>query len=80
MLPDESGLHLMRAARAAHPEMAIVAISGGTSNGRSVYIDVLHLAKTTNADAVVKKPFELHSFVATVEQALTAPRRAAAKG
>ena len=79
MLPDESGLHLMRHARALHPDMAIIAISGGMSKGRSVYIDVLHLAETTIADAVVKKPFELHNFVATVERAVSAPRRAAAQ-
>jgi CheY-like chemotaxis protein len=79
MLPDGSGLHLMRDARRAHPHMGIVAISGGTSNGRSVHIDVLQIAKTTCADAAVKKPFELHNFVTTVEQVVALPQRATAE-
>lgn len=70
VLPDENGLHVLRDARKAHPAMTLVAASGGKSEGRSVHVDVLHLAETLGADAVVKKPFELLSFVATVEGAL----------
>lgn len=70
VLPDENGLHVLRDARAAHPAMTLIAASGGKSEGRSVHVDVLHLAETLGADAVVKKPFELSSFVATVEGAL----------
>ncbi|MBL9098551.1 MAG: response regulator transcription factor [Alphaproteobacteria bacterium] len=74
VLPDENGLHVLRDARAAHPAMTLIAASGGKSDGRSVHIDVLHLAETLGADAVVKKPFELSSFVATVEGALAKRR------
>jgi DNA-binding response OmpR family regulator len=80
VLPDENGLHVLRDARQAHPAMALLAASGGKSEGRSVHIDVLHLAETLGADAVVKKPFELSSFVATVEGALAKRHRAQRAG
>ena len=67
VLPDETGLHVLRDVRASYPAMATIAISGGKAGGRSVHIDVLHLAQTLGTDAVVKKPFELSNFVATVE-------------
>lgn len=70
VLPDENGLHLLRDTRQAYPALTLVAASGGKSAGRSVHVDVLHLAETMGADAVVKKPFELSNFVATVENAL----------
>ena len=67
VLPDETGLHVLRDVRANYPAMATIAISGGKAAGRSVHIDVLHLAQTLGTDSVVKKPFELSSFVANVE-------------
>ena len=79
VLPDESGLHVLRDVRMSHPAMATIAISGGKSAaGRSVHIDVLHLAQTLGTDAVVKKPFELSNFVATVESTLLKKRAARA--
>lgn len=74
VLPAESGLHLMRDMRAAHPKMGIVAISGGVGNKGRVAVDVLHMAQVTSAHAVVKKPFEMPAFVKTVETVLTAMR------
>lgn len=80
VLPDENGLHVLRDVRQAHPAMTLLAVSGGKSDGRSVHIDVLHLAETLGADAVVKKPFELSSFVATVQGALAKRHRAQRTG
>ncbi|NOT40734.1 MAG: response regulator [Alphaproteobacteria bacterium] len=71
ILPDENGLHLLRDVCANYPAMATIAISGGKAGGKSLPVDVLHLAQTVGVDAVVKKPLELTSFVATVESALT---------
>ena len=79
VLPDENGLHVLRDVCAAYPAMTTIAISGGKSAGRSVHIDVLHLAQTLGTDAVVKKPFELSSFVATVENAMIKKRAARAR-
>jgi CheY-like chemotaxis protein len=78
-LGGESGLQLMRDVRADYPDLTIIAISGGTSNGRSVHVDVLEIARETSANAVVKKPIEPRSFAAAVDQAMAAqrPRKAA---
>lgn len=78
ILPDENGLHVLRDVRANYPALATIAISGGKSAGRRVHIDVLHLAQTMGTDAVVKKPFELTSFVSTVESTLQQKRAARA--
>lgn len=66
ILPDENGLHLMRDIRAAYPEMALIAISGGKVGA----VDLLQLAQTVGVDDIVKKPIELTKFVTTVERAL----------
>ncbi|MBP6012802.1 MAG: response regulator [Alphaproteobacteria bacterium] len=76
VLPDENGLHVLRDVCANYPAIATIAISGGKAAGRSVHVDVLHLAQTMGTDAVVKKPFELSSFVATVESTLQKKRTA----
>jgi DNA-binding NtrC family response regulator len=70
ILPDDSGLHVLRDIREAYPALATVAVSGGKAGGKSVPFDVLNLAQTIGVDAVVKKPLELTSFVTTVEGAL----------
>jgi two-component system, NtrC family, nitrogen regulation response regulator GlnG len=70
ILPDENGLHLMRDILAAHPAMALIAISGGKSGA----VDLLQLAQTVGVDDIVKKPIELTNFVTTVERALAAKR------
>ncbi len=75
ILPDENGLHLLREICAAYPAMATIAISGG----RAGAVDLLHLAQTVGVDAVVKKPLELNSFVATVENAFVTKQAARAK-
>jgi DNA-binding response OmpR family regulator len=70
ILPDDSGLHVLRNVRESHPALATIAISGGKSGGKSVPLDVLNLAQTIGVDAIVKKPIELTNFVTTVEGAL----------
>ncbi len=77
LLPDETGLHILRDARKRTPGVALVAISGGRPGGRGPHSNVLHLAQTLGVDAIVKKPFELSSFVATVEGAMTKKQSAA---
>ena len=79
ILPDENGLHLLRDIGATYPDMAKIAISGGKSCGKNSPVDLLHLAQTVGVDAVVKKPLELTSFVATVENAITAKQAALAR-
>jgi len=78
VLPEQSGLQVIREARHQAPGVAIIAISGGKSQGRSVHVDVLNMAQLVGADAVVKKPFEVFDFVSTVERTIVA-RMASAK-
>ena len=72
VLPNQSGLHVIRDARHNSPDLAIIAISGGKANGKNVHVDVLKMAQLAGADSVVKKPFEVFDFVSTVERALNA--------
>jgi DNA-binding response OmpR family regulator len=78
ILPDETGLHILREIRTTAPGVALIAISGSRPASRGIHADVLHLAQTLGVDAIVKKPFELTSFVATVEGAMTKKHHAAA--
>lgn len=71
ILPDDSGLNVLRDARVSCPTLATIAISGGKAvSGKNVALDVWQLAQNVGVDAVVKKPIELISFVTTVEGAL----------
>lgn len=78
VLPNESGLQVLRDIRENKPTMAIVAISGGKVDGRSMHIDVLHLAQRLGADAIVKKPFDMPTFVSTVETTMAQKKAAPA--
>jgi DNA-binding response OmpR family regulator len=75
VLPDQSGLQVIREARHQAPDLAIIAISGGKSQGRSVHVDVLKMAQLVGANAVVKKPFEVFDFVSTVEATIASTLR-----
>ena len=77
ILPGESGLSVLRDLR-TNPHMALLAISGGKGSGRGQGLDVLQLAQTLNIDAIVRKPFELSAFVATVEGAIAKKRHSTA--
>jgi CheY-like chemotaxis protein len=78
VLPNQSGLQVIRDARHAAPDVAIIAISGGKANGRSVHVDVFKMAQLCGADAVVKKPFEVFDFISTVERAIAQRKQKAA--
>jgi two-component system chemotaxis response regulator CheY len=64
IMPETEGLETIRVLRRAHPELKIIAMSGG---GRSDARDNLKMAKNFGATAVFAKPFsfgELHKVVA----------------
>jgi two-component system, cell cycle response regulator CpdR len=79
VVADPAALHVIRHARHHAPVLAIIAIAGGKPHGKSLHADVVNMARAVGATAVVKKPFELHDFVATVEAAL-APQKASVTG
>lgn len=70
VLPGESGLQVVKDARGTHPDLKVIAISGGKSDGKSLPFDVLNMAQMIGTDAVVRKPFSVPSFVDSVERAL----------
>lgn len=70
VLPNQSGLQVIRDTRHSAPDLAIVAISGGKANGKPIHVDILKMAQLAGADAVVKKPFEVFDFVSTVERTI----------
>jgi DNA-binding response OmpR family regulator len=63
IMPDQDGLELIRLTRAAHPDMPIIAMSGG---GRLRSGNYLRLATAMGAAAVLEKPFEFDEFGTTV--------------
>ena len=69
-LRDPSGLHVVRDARHHASRAAIIALVDGKPKAGGVHVDVLNMAHIVGASAVVKKPFEMFDFVATVEGAL----------
>jgi DNA-binding NtrC family response regulator len=54
LMPDRDGLDLIMAARASHPDLRIVAMSGGGRIGSNA---LLSMAKGLGADAMLPKPF-----------------------
>ncbi|MCE9524013.1 MAG: response regulator [Alphaproteobacteria bacterium] len=73
VLPGDSGLNVLRDAR-ANAELALIAISGSNAGADKARLDVLQLAHSIGVDAIVRKPFELSSFVTTVEGAIAKTR------
>ena len=54
IMPEREGIETMLAIKAAHPEVPILAVSGG---GQTPAREFLILAKGLGADAVLAKPF-----------------------
>jgi len=69
VMPDQDGIECIRITRAAHPELPIIAISGG---GRLRTENYLRLAKAMGARAVFQKPFDFDALTAEIEAALAA--------
>lgn len=70
VLPGESGLQVVKDARGAHPDLKVIAVSGGKSDGKVLPFDVLNTVQMFGTDAIVRKPFSVPSFVDSVERAL----------
>ncbi|WGM47148.1 Transcriptional regulatory protein QseF [Brevundimonas sp. NIBR10] len=67
LMPKMDGVEVMMEARIKHPSLKILAISGGGSVGADY---ILHTAKVLGADAVLKKPLRLNTFLETVDDLL----------
>jgi CheY-like chemotaxis protein len=52
-MPDMDGIEVLRRFRAQHPQLKVIAVSGGSAR---LDMDVLLIAEKLGADAVLKKP------------------------
>jgi DNA-binding NtrC family response regulator len=66
LMPDKDGLEVMSDVRRHHPEVRIIASSGG---GRVSSDSYLHIARKSGAHALLSKPFTMPELLASVEQA-----------
>lgn len=69
LMPDKEGLETMREIRSSHPDVKIIAISGGGLIGPESY---LTLAKSLGADRTFTKPFDLHEVLGAIEELIGA--------
>lgn len=69
IMPDMEGIETIRALRQTHPELKIIAISGG---GRMKPEGYLEMAKAFGAFRVLSKPFDNEQLFAAIEAALQA--------
>jgi CheY-like chemotaxis protein len=63
IMPRKEGLEVIMELRRKHPDIRLVAISGG---GRTKSADFLHLAKKLGADAILPKPLDIDELERTV--------------
>jgi DNA-binding response OmpR family regulator len=67
VMPDMEGLELIRALRSADPQVKVIAMSGGGTQGPT---DYLELALNFGALQVLPKPFTKDSLVSVVKNVL----------
>lgn len=70
VMPEQEGMETIREIRAADPNVAIIAISGGLSRLRPDQLDVLGIVQKLGANATLKKPFQLSELSRLVDQLL----------
>jgi CheY-like chemotaxis protein len=67
IMPEMEGIELISQLKQDHPELPIMAISGG---GRSHNTDFLKFAKKLGAKVVLEKPFRREALLDAVSRAL----------
>lgn len=67
IMPGKDGLKVTIGLRRDHPEVKVIAVSGG---GRTTVLDFLTLAKASGAHEVLAKPFDEAQLVAAVDACL----------
>ena len=66
LMPDKDGLEVMADLRRHHPDVRIIASSGG---GRVSSDSYLHIARKSGAHALLSKPFTLQELLTCIEEA-----------
>lgn len=64
MMPDMDGLEVIRHVTKTNPEVAIIAVSGGSHTG----VNYIKTAKKFGADEIMAKPVNYDEFVAIVKK------------
>ena len=67
LMPNMDGVEVIMHARSKQPGLKILAISGGGGVGADY---ILHTAKMLGANAVLRKPLRLDSFLETIDDLL----------
>jgi CheY-like chemotaxis protein len=70
LMPERDGLEFITEVRKKHPEVKIIAMSGGGRIARDSY---LRIAKNFGAHLLLEKPFSQSSVLAAVESVLVMP-------
>lgn len=70
IMPNQEGLETIKLMRAACPNLAIIAISGGMPSGNSSNLNILDVAVDFGANAALRKPFQLSALVTSVNEVL----------
>jgi CheY-like chemotaxis protein len=66
-MPDKDGLETIMELRRTHPDVRVIAMSGGGFKGR---VDVLHVAKKLGVRRTLSKPFTREQLLESVREEL----------
>ena len=69
-MPEKDGLEVIREVRREHTGVRIVAMSGGSFDGK---LDVLPVTHELGADAALRKPFTADKLCSVVDEVLHRP-------
>ncbi len=69
LMPHQEGIATLRNLKAAHPNLKILAMSGGGNKGM---FDFLDIAKQFGADGILRKPFSKQELLDAVKDCLAA--------
>jgi CheY-like chemotaxis protein len=72
IMPELDGIEAIRKIRADHPDLRVIAMSGG---GQIDKADFLHMAEALGADAVLEKPVRSERLLELVESVMASPPR-----
>ncbi len=69
-MPEKDGIEVIQEVRRLHPQLRIIAMSGGLPMDHDVF---LMMAQRLGVNATLSKPFSLQEFQALVDKVLGSP-------
>lgn len=67
VMPNQEGLETIKALRRDHPNLGIIAMSGGLAHDAPLY---LNIAGALGANRTLRKPFDLPTLLVAIEEVL----------